>query len=54
VEKRPRRTKSRRYEVLLPAQFNDGNEVPEEIDTGLGKKKCTMSPCLGLLGEKVE
>jgi hypothetical protein len=25
------RSKSRRYEVLLPVRFNDGTEVPEEI-----------------------
>ena len=25
------KSKSRRYEVLLPTQFNDGREVPEEL-----------------------
>jgi hypothetical protein len=25
------KSKSRRYEVLLPLRFNDGNEVPEEL-----------------------
>ena len=25
------KSKSRRYEVLLPARFNDGTEVPENI-----------------------
>jgi hypothetical protein len=24
-------SKSRRYEVLLPVRFNDGNDVPEEL-----------------------
>lgn len=27
--KRPMKSKSRRYEVLLPLQFNDGRDVPE-------------------------
>jgi hypothetical protein len=25
------RSKSRRYEVLLPIRFNDGQDVPEEL-----------------------
>ena len=25
------KSKSRRYEVLLPVRFNDGKEVPEEL-----------------------
>jgi hypothetical protein len=25
------KSKSRRYEVLLPVRFNDGSEVPEEL-----------------------
>ncbi len=25
------RSKSRRYEVLLPARFNDGRDVPDEV-----------------------
>jgi len=25
------RSKSRRYEVLLPVRFNDGKDVPEEL-----------------------
>ena len=25
------KSKSRRYEVLLPVRFNDGNDVPEEL-----------------------
>ena len=31
MEKRPMRSKSRRYEVLLPARFNDGREVPDDL-----------------------
>src|SRR6516162_6218126 len=31
MEKRPMKSKSRRYEVLLPVRFNDGSEVPEEL-----------------------
>ncbi len=25
------KSKSRRYEVLLPVRFNDGRDVPEEV-----------------------
>jgi hypothetical protein len=25
------KSKSRRYEVLLPVRFNDGKDVPEEV-----------------------
>ena len=25
------KSKSRRYEVLLPVRFNDGNDIPEEL-----------------------
>jgi hypothetical protein len=31
MEKRPMKSKSRRYEVLLPVHFNDGKDVPEEL-----------------------
>jgi hypothetical protein len=31
MEKHPMKSKSRRYEVLLPVRFNDGKDVPEEL-----------------------
>jgi hypothetical protein len=31
MEKRPMKSKSRRYEVLLSVRFNDGKVVPEEL-----------------------
>src|SRR5437773_3329567 len=31
MEGHPMKSKSRRYEVLLPVRFNDGQDVPEEL-----------------------
>src|SRR5262245_36342672 len=31
MERPPMKSKSRRYEVLLPVRFNDGTDVPEEL-----------------------
>ena len=31
TERRRMKSKSRRYEVLLPVRFNDGRDVPEEL-----------------------
>jgi len=31
LERRRMKSKSRRYEVLLPVRFNDGIDVPEEL-----------------------
>lgn len=39
------KSKSRRYEVLLPLQFNDGREVPGEL---LRVRAVTTDPGLSL------
>src|SRR5262245_51027273 len=31
MAKRPMKSKSRRFEVLLPVRFNDGRDVPDEL-----------------------
>src|SRR5437667_7307071 len=31
MARRPMKSKSRRYEVLLPVRFNDGKDVPDEL-----------------------
>src|ERR1043166_1534905 len=34
MERPPMKSKSRRFEVLLPARYNDGNEIPPELIRG--------------------